>query len=155
MKMTFDYNVTIEQFKNTDCGRYGKAFEINVKHFLNGNKGNSDIVSRKGKTDVQFHGLKLEIKSNCGELDGIEKNDFIIYSMDNESDYIQPEHAVVIPASEFMALFEELGLVRVKKATSGVKKTTIQSYKNSKKKKAALRIALDNYITLAEWAEMV
>lgn len=150
-----NYEITIEQFKETDCGRYGKAFEINVKHFLNGNRGNSDKVSAKGKTDVKYHGFKLEIKSNCGELDGIEKNDYIIYSMDNERDYITPEQAIVIPADTFKEMLEDLGLVRVKKSSSGMKKTTIQSYKNSKKKSAALEIALSEYITLAEWAKRV
>lgn len=153
--MKFNYNETINQFKVTDSGRYGKAFEINVKHYLNGNRGNSDRVSAKGKTDVKYHGYKLEIKSNCGELDGIERNDYIIYSMDNERDFINPEKAVVIPADTFKEMLEELGLVREKKATSGMRKTTIQSYKNSKKKTIALENALNEYITLEEWATMV
>ena len=72
---------TVNNFKMTDCGRYGKAGEMNVKIYLNGERGNSRKVSAKGKTDVQYHGYKIEIKSNCGELDGIEKNDFVIYTM--------------------------------------------------------------------------
>lgn len=153
--MRFNYKETIEQFKTTDSGRFGKAFEINTKHYLNGNRGNSDKVSAKGKTDVTYHGFKCEIKSNCGELNAIEKNTVVIYSMDNEHDYITPERSNVIPANEFCELFEKLGLVRTKKATSGVKKTTIQSYKNSKRKTAALAAALAEYPTLAEWCEMV
>ena len=60
--MTINYTNTINQFKETDCGRYGKAFEINVKHFLNGNRGNANRVSAKGKTDVQNKGIKYEVK---------------------------------------------------------------------------------------------
>lgn len=150
-----NYKETINQFKEKDSGRFGKAFEINVKHYLNGNRGNSDKVSAKGKTDVKYHGYKLEIKSNCGELDGIEKNDYIIYSMDNEHDFMTPEQAVVIPADTFREMLEDLGLVRVKKASSGMRKTTIQSYKNSKKKTIALEKALNEFITLKDWKETV
>ena len=150
--MTINYANTINQFKATDSGRYGKAFEINVKHYLNGNRGNSNIVSGKGKTDVHFHGVKCEIKSNCGEINkGMEKNGFVIYTMNNEIDYCQPEQAFVIPAAEFVALVENLGLMRTKKSTNGELKTTIQTYRNSKKKSLAFALALAKYPTLAEW----
>jgi hypothetical protein len=150
--MTINYTNTIDQCKATDCGRYGKAFEINVKHFLNGNRGNADKVSAKGKTDVQNKGIKYEVKSNCGELnDDILKNDFIIYTPDNVSEYDKPANAKVIPSAEFVNLFQSLGLVRTKKSTNGQLKTTIQSYRNSRRKTEMLFNALTQYSTLGEW----
>ena len=151
-KNDFNYTTTIEQFKSTDCGRYGKAFEINVKHFLNGNRGNSNKVSAKGKTDVKSKGVKYEIKSNCGELnDDILKNDFIIYTPDNVAEYDKPANAKVISSHDFVNLFHTLGLVRTKKSTNGQLKTTIQSYRNSRRKTEMLFNALAQYSTLEEW----
>ena len=147
--------VGIDNFKESDMGKYGKAFEINVKLVLNGNRGNSSKVSAKGKTDVQYHGKKLEIKSNCGELEKIVKNDFVVYTMDNVRDFQNPERAAVIPANEFFQMMEKLGLVREKKTTGGYIKTTIQSYKNSKRKTAALAEALAKYPTLEQWKATV
>ena len=150
--MTINYTNTINQFKATDCGRYGKAFEINVKHFLNGNRGNANKVSAKGKTDVQNKGIKYEVKSNCGEInDDILKNDYIIYTPDNKTDFEHPEHAFVIPAQAFVDMFHALGLVRTKKSTNGQLKTTIQSFRNSKRKTEMLFNALVQYSTLGEW----
>lgn len=150
--ITIKYADTINQFKTTDCGRYGKAFEINVKHFLNGNRGNANKVSAKGKTDVQNKGIKYEVKSNCGEInDDILKNDYIIYSPDNMTDYEYPERAFVIPANDFVDMFYSLGLVRTKKSTNGQLKTTIQSYRNSRRKTTMLFNALTQYSTLGQW----
>lgn len=150
--MTINYTNTIKQFKETDCGRYGKAFEINVKHFLNGNRGNANRVSAKGKTDVQNKGIKYEVKSNCGEInDDILKNDYIIYTPDNRTDFEHPEQAFVIPAQAFVDMFYALGLVRTKKSTNGQLKTTIQSYNNSKRKTTMLFNALAQYSRLGEW----
>lgn len=147
--------VGIENFKANDSGKYGKAFEINVKRALNGGRGNSSKVSAKGKTDVQYHGKKLEIKSNCGELEKISKNDYVVYTMDNVAEFDKPWYASVIPADEFFQMMEDLGLVREKKTTGGYTKTTIQTYKNSKKKTLALRVALAKYPTLVDWMETV
>ena len=142
----------INQFKPSDCGRYGKAFEINVKHFLNGNRGNANRVSAKGKTDVQSKGIKYEVKSNCGEInDDILKNDYIIYTPDNKADYAEVQRAYVIPAQDFVTMFHELGLVRTKKSTNGQLKTTIQSYNNSKRKTEMLFNALAQYSRLGDW----
>lgn len=147
-----NYTNTINQFKETDCGRYGKAFEINVKHFLNGNRGNANKVSAKGKTDVQSKGIKYEVKSNCGEInEDILKNDYIIYTPDNKTDFEHPERAFVIPTQAFVDMFHALGLVRTKKSTNGQLKTTIQSYRNSKRKTMALFNALEQYSRLGDW----
>lgn len=147
-----NYTNTINQFKETDCGRYGKAFEINVKHFLNGNRGNANKVSAKGKIDVQSKGIKYEVKSNCGEInEDILKNDYIIYTPDNMRDFERPEQAFVIPAQAFVDMFHALGLVRTKKSTNGQLKTSIQSYRNSKRKTEMLFNALVQYSRLGDW----
>ena len=151
-----NYIETVNFFKANDSGRFGKAFEINAKHYLNGNRGNSNKVSPKGKTDVKFKGITFEIKSNCGEINpNIEKNGYVIYTMDNETDYANPGNARVIPANEFVKLIERIGLMRTKKSSSGEWKTTIQSYKNSNKKTYALAKELMNYPTLEEYKEMM
>lgn len=149
--MERNYNETVNQFKATDCGRFGKAFEINVKSYMNGKRGNSDHVSAKGKADVQHKKVRYEIKSNCGEINNdILKNDYIVYTYDNATMYVEPQNARVIPAAEFVKLVERLGLMRTKKSTNGQLKTTIQSYANSKRKSALWMQAVDSYPTLAE-----
>lgn len=150
-KATFNYDATIEQFKDNDSGKFGKALEINVKHFLNGNKGNTDRVSAKGKIDVTSKGIKYEVKSNCGEInDNILTNDFIIYSYDNKSDWNKPSQCHVVPAADFVKELEQLGLIRTKKSTNGQLKKTIQSYANSKRKLIAWTNIIDSYPTLAD-----
>jgi hypothetical protein len=139
-------NEILNYFKETDCGRYGKAFEIMVKQYLNGNKGNSKKVSLKGKHDVKHNGKVFEIKSNCGEInDNIMSNDYIIYTMDNKTDYMYPDAAYVFTPSDFIKMFEELGLLREKKTTNGYRVKAIQSYSNSKKKTEALKKAIQRY----------
>lgn len=143
---------TINEFKSTDCGKYGKCFEMNVKRFLNGKRGNVEHVSAKNHADVHYHGERLEIKSNCGEInDDIAKNDYIVYTMASELDYMTPENARVLTVEQFTTMLEMLGLVRTKTSTSGAVKTTIQSYKNSKKKSGALARALEQFETLEQW----
>lgn len=152
MKKTINYTETINRFKVTDSGRFGKAFEINVKHYLNGNRGNSDIVSAKGKTDVKSKGIKYEIKSNCGEINAdIMRNDFIIYTDDNEAIYDKPELAHVIPTADFINLIDRVGLRRVKKSTNGQLKVTIQSYRNSNRKHMMWHNAISQYPTLEQF----
>lgn len=139
-------------FKNTDSGKYGKAFEIAVKIYFNGNKGNSHKVALKGHTDMQYHGATYEIKSNCGELGSdLMNKDYIIYSMDNIVDCFYPLTAVVMTPAEFWNMLDTLGLIRTKTTTAGTVKTTIQSYKNSKRKTALLLGALAQYPTIDEW----
>lgn len=145
-EMKTNANEVLSYFKETDCGRYGKAFEIMVKQYLNGNKGNSGKVSLKGKHDVKHKGKIFEIKSNCGEInDNIMSNDYIIYTMDNKTDYAFPDSAFVFTPSDFVKMFEELGLLREKKTTNGYRVKAIQSYSNSKKKTEALKKAIEHY----------
>lgn len=144
--------LTFENTNTNDSGRSGKALEIGVKTLLNGKRGNNSHVSAKGKHDVKYHGLTLEIKSNCGEInDNIDSNDYIVYTMDNEHNCLKPWNTRVMTVEQFKALFYGLGLVRTKTSTSGAVRTTIQSYKNSKKKSLALARALEQFETLEQF----
>ncbi len=122
-------------FKESDCGKYGKIFEIIIKLYLNGYRGNSCIVSPKGKVDVTYKGKRIEVKSNCGELDDIRKSEYVVYTMDNEAEVNTPQYARVLPVDSFMYVLESINLIRTK-TNKGYVKTTIQSYKNSKKRSA-------------------
>ena len=72
--------------------------------------------------------------------------------MDNKTECYKPYNARVLTVEQFKALFYDLGLVRTKTSTSGAVKTTIQSYKNSKKKSQALARALEQFETLEQFA---
>lgn len=140
-------------FSDKDSGRFGKVYEIVTKLYLNGYKGNSCIVSAKGKVDVTFRGQKVEIKSNCGQIaPDFMRNNLVIYSMDNEKDVANPANGKVMTPDAFMYLMDtELGLIRYhKKSTANTFGVAIQSYKNSNKKSSALAIKLLGCKTVAE-----
>ena len=124
-------------FKDNDSGRFGKVFEITTKLYLNGYRGNSCIVSPKGKVDLIYKGNKYEVKSNCGELDDIRLSKYVIYTEDSESTCRVPSCGHIFAVDEFLATLNNLGLIRRKKTTAGYIKTTIQTYKNSRKKYTA------------------
>ena len=143
-------------FSDKDSGKNGKIWEIVTKLYLNGYKGNSCIVSPKGKVDVTYKGNRLEIKSNCGqlEMDTLFKNDYVCYTMNNDIDIYNPENGKIAKPAEWYDILDDIGLIRNnKKSSSGLRTTAIQSYKNSKKKTAALEIALNDLVTLKEWKE--
>ena len=144
--------VALDILSEKDSGRFGKTWEITVKLYLNGYRGNSCKVSAKGMADLKYHGMRFEVKSNCGEInEDILKNDYILYTMDNEIDCYSPWNAKVIPADEFVEMLDNLGLIRTKKSTAGYMKKTIQSYRNSKRKTSLFEKALSEYPTLKEW----
>lgn len=125
----------LPMFNPNDSGRYGKMFEIIIKLYLNGYKGNSCIVSAKGKVDVTYKGEKIEVKSNCGELDDI-KAKTMIYTMENTIDVYQPDKAIVITTDKFFDILKNENLIKVTKKTSGYTKHNIQTYRNSKRRYA-------------------
>lgn len=154
-----DWETVVEtilpNFSEKDSGRMGKIYEIVTKLYLNGYRGNSCIVSSKGKVDVIYKGKKMEVKSNCGELDDILKRncDGVIYTMSNKEMVFTPENGRVFTADDFIETIEVLDLVREKRSSSGYMRTTIQSYANSKKKATRLANALSERPTLEEWIE--
>ena len=142
----------LPMFNPKDSGRYGKIFEIVVKLYLNGYKGNSCIVSAKGKVDVTYKGEKIEVKSNCGELDDI-KAKTMIYTMENTIDVYQPGRAVVITTEKFFGVLESENLIKVTKKTSGYTKHNIQTYRNSKRRYTKFEngLMMEMLDELADW----
>lgn len=152
-KMTEEH---FEQYKTTDCGRYGKEFELSVKRYMNGKRGNITYVASKGHVDMYYKGMKFEIKSNCGEInEGIYKNKFVVYSPNNEVDYLKPWDAKVLTPDEFVNEVKNCGLYRTKKSTSGYMKNAIQSYKNSKKKFTLWTETLEQFERLEDFKNRV
>lgn len=137
-------------FKDNDCGKYGKIFEIIMKLYLNGYRGNSCIVSPKGKVDLKWKGHKIEVKSNCGELSDIVKSKYVIYTYDNQTDIAFPQDGRITTVDNFLSSLDELNLIRTKKSTNGYIKTTIQSYKNSNKKYKAWTGKVDRWLKIAD-----
>lgn len=131
-------------YKESDSGKYGNIFEIITKLNLNGYKGNSCVVSPKGKVDVTYKGQKIEVKSNCGELDDITA-DIIIYTMDNKEDIFSPDEAHVLTRDNFFKVLRDNNLIRTTKKKNGYIKHNIQSYKNSKKRSHNFMFGLFDY----------
>lgn len=133
-------NCHVSPIKGKDSGKDGKAFEIDVKLYLNNAIRTKNAIASKGKTDTTYHKHTIEIKSGCGTLDNITKSEFVIYSPDSVI-----ENALVFTSGMFVEIVNACGLVRTKKMTDGTIKTTIQSFKNSNKKNAMFREMLANY----------
>lgn len=137
-------------FADKDCGKYGKIFEIMTKLYLNGYRGNSCIVSPKGKVDVIWKGHKIEVKSNCGELTDVTKSEYVIYTYDSQTDIAFPHDGRITTVDNFLNSLDELNMIRTKKTTNGYIKTTIQTYKNSNKKCKAWTGKVDRWLKIAD-----
>ena len=113
-----------------DSGRGGKTFEALVKLYLD-NYRFKGIASAEGKTDTRkrINGeiAKIEIKCNAFEIERLDENGKVIYSIRN-NDYIvyAPDYnecapvemqAYVIPAELFIDKLYECGCVRLKMTT--------------------------------------
>lgn len=113
-----------------DSGRGGKTFEALVKLYLN-NYRFKGIASAEGRTDTKkrINGeiAKIEIKCNAFEIERLDENGEVIYSIRN-NDYIvyAPDfnefapvemQAYVIPAELFIDKLYEYGCVRLKMTT--------------------------------------
>ena len=113
-----------------DSGRGGKAFEALVKLYLD-NYRFKGIASAEGRTDnkkrINGEIAKIEIKCNAFEIERLDENGKVIYSIRN-NDYIvyAPDYnefapveiqAYVIPAELFIDKLYECGCVRLKMTT--------------------------------------
>ena len=113
-----------------DSGRGGKTFEALVKLYLD-NYRFKGIASAEGRTDTRkrINGeiAKIEIKCNAFEIERLDENGEVIYSIRN-NDYIvyAPDfnefapvemQAYVIPAELFIDKLYEYGCVRLKMTT--------------------------------------
>lgn len=161
-----------------DSGRGGKTFEALVKLYLD-NYRFKGIASPEGKTDTtkRLNGknAKIEIKCNAFEIErldengkviySIRNNDFIVYAPDfNECAPVEMQ-AYVIPAELFVDKLYECGCVRLKMTTpmSARKKAgepffydRISIQNNSIKKLNLIYDILDEYgMSLKEFKAMV
>ena len=161
-----------------DSGRGGKTFEALVKLYLD-NYRFKGIASPEGKTDtkkrVNGKNAKIEIKCNAFEIERLDENGAITYSIRN-NDYIvyAPDYnefapvemqAYVIPAELFVDKLYECGCVRLKMTTpmAARKKAgepffcdRISIQNNSIKKLNLIYDILDEYgISLKEFKAMV
>ena len=148
-----------------DNGIGGKCFEVTaVSELVKRCKG----VKSTGRCDLTLKGITFELKTGCGELgkityktDGtpvihIRKVDYYIYAPEYNENYNALKQAFVISQNDFLALLQDIGLIRYKKSSYAVKngfespdKITIQSFKNSNKKYNALYDGLETYGTEA------
>ena len=66
---------------NADDGLLGKTIEVAIRSYIMGRRVTA--VKQQGKTDIRFtwQGKRYycEIKSACGELDGCDRADYVIY----------------------------------------------------------------------------
>lgn len=161
-----------------DSGRGGKAFEALVKLYLD-NYRFKGIASAEGKTDtkkrVDGKIAKIEIKCNAFEIERLDENGAVTYSIRN-NDYIvyAPDYnefapvemqAYVIPAELFVDKLFECGCVRLKMTTpmAARKKAgepffydRISIQNNSIKKLNLIYDILDEYgMSLKEFKAMV
>lgn len=177
-------NAYNEYAKSVDChvkpekgmanGADGRSYEITVKLYLGNYKS---FVAGAGKADTTKKGLKIEIKSGCGELgvldvngklkSMVKKSDYVFYSPFYTAGDTVEESTYVLTSEDFFTALEEAGLIRKKVSSSmnKVKKSggdwyydrlAIQSYMNSKKALNRWLDALDTYgMTVEDWKEMV
>ena len=161
-----------------DSGRGGKAFEALVKLYLN-NYRFKGIASAEGRTDtkkrINGETAKIEIKCNAFEIERLDENGKVIYSIRN-NDYIvyAPDYnefapvemqAYVIPAELFIDELENAGCIRLKMSTpmTARKKAgepffydRISIQNNSIKKLNMIYDILDEYgMSLREFKEKV
>ena len=161
-----------------DSGRGGKTFEALVKLYLD-NYRFKGIASPDGKTDtkkrVDGKIAKIEIKCNAFEIERLNENGAVTYSIRN-NDYIvyAPDYnefapvemqAYVIPAGLFVDKLFECGCIRLKMTTpmAARKKAgepffydRISIQNNSIKKLNLIYDILDEYgMSLKEFKAMV
>ena len=126
----YGYNVNEKNY-----GWRGDAFETGTKEFL-GFK--NPHVSKAGKSDLRRGDRWYEFKHSAGELgvygDKLVKgSSMVCYApiiRDNsELAYID---AYVLSRENFLAILENVGLLREKISTNGQRKITIQTFWNNK-----------------------
>ena len=122
----YGYNVN-----EKNCGWRGDAFETGTKEFL-GFK--NPHVSKAGKSDLRRGDRWYEFKHSAGELgvygDKLVKgSSMVCYAPiirdDDELAYID---AYVLSRENFLAILENVGLLREKTSSKGVRKITIQTF---------------------------
>lgn len=114
-----------------NCGWRGDAFETGTKEFL-GFK--NPHVSKAGKSDLRRGDRWYEFKHSAGELGNegeklVKGSSMVCYAPiirdDDELAYIE---AYVLSRENFLAILENVGLLREKTSTNGQRKITIQTF---------------------------
>ena len=114
-----------------NCGWRGDAFEVGTKEFLGVKKPR---VSPAGRADFRRGNKWYEFKHSAGELgvygDKLVKgSSMVCYAPiihdDDELAYIE---AYVLSRENFLAILENVGLLREKTSTNGQRKITIQTF---------------------------
>lgn len=130
-------NVNINEYKKSDDGRIGKAFERSCT-----GKAKAKTAS---KVDWYHLGQKFEIKTGAGELGTIGnkllsncKKVLYVPVPDVEEDgTIDPykQEGFILSREDFLLALDSVGLIREKTSTAGVRKVTIQTFWNRKENK--------------------
>lgn len=151
---------SFEEYKATDCGRWGKAFErANKNHF-----NQKDKISKQGAVDSRRRGKCFEDKTGAGELDFLYRSKvkyvkYVPVVDENVAECYQ--EGFIFEREVFLNMLEDIGLVRSKISTSGQERITIQTFWNHSKNKphgkkyfALIDACYDNCImTLEEYYE--
>lgn len=125
---------SFNDYKVTDCGRWGKAFERGDKVYF----GQVDKVSKQGTIDSRRCGKCFEVKTGAGELDYLYRSSIKYVKF---TPVVREEFAAcyqegfIFERVAFLDMLEELGLVREKISTSGQHRTAIQTFWNHSKNK--------------------
>ncbi len=133
--MTIQYYAEKYGFDTSDCGWRGKAFEVGTKDFL-GFK--NPRVSPAGRADCRRANRYYEFKHCGGELGVlgdklIKGSNLICYApIVHGDDELQSIRAYVMPRDTFLAVLDNVGLLREKTSSNGIRKVTIQTFWNNK-----------------------
>lgn len=125
---------TFGYYKESDCGKWGKALESSIKLYF----GRKPTVSKQGKIDFIKNRKYFEIKSGAGELDYLIKSKvkFVVFvPVVNEELPIDKQEGFILKRTDFLDMLNSIGLVRSKISTAGTEKVTIQTYWNHSKNK--------------------
>lgn len=121
----YGYNTT------SNCGWRGDAFEVGTKDFLG---AKNPRVSPAGRADFRRGNKWYEFKHSAGELGNegeklVKGSSMVCYApivrADDELAYIE---AYVLSRENFLAILENVGLLREKTSSKGVRKITIQTF---------------------------
>ena len=97
--------LTMINTNTSDSGRNGKAFEIGTCTYIT--RKTRTAVKRQGKTDIKFtkdgKRYTCEIKSACGELDGTDKSQYIIYCANVNTDEPAESQGYIFTREEWKA----------------------------------------------------
>lgn len=127
-------NNNINNYKETDCGRIGKALECAIT--------GKDKIGSAGKTDWRHFRKCYEIKTGAGELGDIggqlcKGSSRVIYvpvpviEANGDVD-LSKQEGFVLSRDAFLQALESAGMLREKTTTAGTRKVTIQTFWNRK-----------------------